>query len=393
MDTGKLNLSINQNNISIFSVISIGLSAMSGYMGLPFLIGFLTELNHLNGTQSGWLASADVSGLALASITAPWWLKKLADKQTIYICLLIVIVANVITPLISNFNLLILDRLIVGMAGGIIFTKSTVLLATSDNPERSIGFFTSASAFTMSFFLVFMPIIAKEFNQSTSLSFLAVLPTLCLLLVKYWPKITINHQESESESDNVSFTMPLFTILFCFALFAASVNIMWSFVERIGGEFNFSATDIGTTISLSNLFSMCGGLIAAKLGRRFGILIPILFGISIQIICLLILYLLNISISLWLFGCIFAVYFLFWSFIDVYQYSAMQKFEPSGKGVSMTPAFIAIGSAVGPLCASFAINGGSFLNSTPIAIFLSMLLLTAYILLFNKNKIISRFNV
>jgi predicted MFS family arabinose efflux permease len=376
-------LGIN-NNLTVFAVISIGLAAMSGYMGLPFLIGFLTELNQLNSTQSGLLASADVSGLALASITAPWWLKKLVNSRAIYICLLIVIVANVITPLITEFNLLILDRFVVGIAGGIVFTKSTVLLATSENPERSIGFFTSASAFIMSFFLVLMPIIAQEFNQSTSLSFLAFLPTLCLLLVRYWPKSLPNHQENDG--DSISFTMPLLTVLLCFALFAASVNIMWSFVERIGGEFDFSSSDIGITISLSNLFSMFGGLIAAKLGRRFGILAPIVFGVSIQIACLLILYLLNVSMSLWLFGCIFAVYFLFWSFIDVYQYSAMQKFEPSGKGVSMTPAFIALGSAVGPLFASLAINGESFINSTPIAISLALLLMSTYILLFYQNK-------
>ena len=227
-------------------------------------------------------------------------------------------------------------------------------------------------------------------NRSISLSFLALLPIICLLLVKYWPKLTINHLENED--DSVSFTVPLLTVLFCFSLFAASVNIMWSFVERIGGEFNFSATDIGTTISLSNLFSMCGGLIAAKLGRRFGIIVPIVFGVSIQVICLLILYLSNISISLWLFGCIFAVYFLFWSFIDVYQYSAMQKFEPSGKGVSMTPAFIAFGSAAGPLFASLAINGESFIYSTLIAISMSLLLVSVYVVLFNNKKAIRLLN-
>ena len=80
-----------------------------------------------------------------------------------------------------------------------------------------------------------------------------------------------------------------------------------------------------------------------------------------------------------------AIYYLI-----VYQYSAMQKFEPSGKGVSMTPAFIAFGSAVGPLCASFAINGDSFISSTPIAISLALLLMSTYILLFYKNK---RFSV
>jgi MFS family permease len=81
----------------------------------------LGDVLHLSATRTGILASADLTGIALTTATAPWWLRRVSWRRTVLASLLTFLLINLLCLAVRSFwpllCLRVLARLSAGAAG------------------------------------------------------------------------------------------------------------------------------------------------------------------------------------------------------------------------------------------------------------------------------------
>jgi|TARA_B110000240_G_scaffold24659_1_gene25049 predicted MFS family arabinose efflux permease len=362
--------------IQVLAVALLGVGALSAFMGLPYLVGLLSDKLQLTEQQSGWLVSADMIGICFISLLAPLWLRRFRWGVFTPFMLLIVVFVNAASAFTESYSTLILLRIIGGIAGGAIFTQAMVFLATGTHTERNIGIYAASATSWMCVCMIVMPLLSEQFGSVAGILFLAAIPLTCFVFLYWWPSEFVPDTASTPVSPQSLFSKPVCLALGCFILFTANVGILWGFVERIGAEYKFPTVELGQAIALANFISIGGGLIAASLGNRWGHFKPLAFALTIQAICLIIIAIYGGSFML--FTLVLSVYLLLWNFIDVFQISILMDVEPSGRAVGVVPAFISVGTALGPVIATLFMWGEGFSSVVVMAAILCGLTIATY---------------
>src|ERR1700682_5615093 len=66
------------------------------FLLLPSFVGALGDDLHLSTTRTGVLASADLTGIALVTATAPWWLRRVSWRRTVLASLTAFLLTNLV---------------------------------------------------------------------------------------------------------------------------------------------------------------------------------------------------------------------------------------------------------------------------------------------------------
>jgi hypothetical protein len=130
----------------------------------------------------------------------------------------------------------------------------------------------------------------------------------------------------------------------CFFFFF-NVGAVWTYVERMAALAGFSAVQIGNSLALGVAFGIPGALLASWCADRFGFLGPLAIGTAGTLAAL---WMLGEGTSLGAYATAVALYNFVWNFSLPFQYGAVNRVDPSGRGVAAAPAFHGAGVAIGP---------------------------------------------
>src|ERR1700675_2708165 len=64
------------------------------FMLLPSFVGALGDVLHLSANRTGLLGSADLAGIAIATATAPWWLRRVPWRAAVLASLTAFLLVN-----------------------------------------------------------------------------------------------------------------------------------------------------------------------------------------------------------------------------------------------------------------------------------------------------------
>jgi len=88
------------------------------FLLLPSFAGALGDVLHLSATRTGLLASADLTGIALTTATAPWWLRRVSWRRTVLASLLAFLPINFPCFAVRSFWRLRCLRVLAGLNAG-----------------------------------------------------------------------------------------------------------------------------------------------------------------------------------------------------------------------------------------------------------------------------------
>jgi hypothetical protein len=71
---------------SLVALLLVATVTEAMFLLLPSFVGALGDVLHLSATRTGLLASADLTGMALITATAPWWLRRVSWRRTVLAC-------------------------------------------------------------------------------------------------------------------------------------------------------------------------------------------------------------------------------------------------------------------------------------------------------------------
>ena len=346
----------NIHQDSILNAFFLSILATAGLfyvnLGGSFLSAFVDGLN-IQRDAAGFIVSANKYGAAFGGLLAAIFIKKLVWRKSAYILLLFLISIDIISSQISNANLLILIRFLHGSIGGFLVGIGLSVIARTSFPDKVFGMLMVVQYSFGSIGIFTVPRLVDAFGYSAVFFVLITFSVMTLLILPIIPD-----PEGKKVAVNKSGTLPfrakvlLSICLMSLFLFQASNMGVADFAFELGKDINLTNNEISNLLTIANVISISGGVLAYLIATRFGRTLPLLIGFSIAS---LFTYLLNFSENITIYFIANSVTGITWGFVIPYLLGLAATFDKYGQMAALAGFVSKIGLASGPLIASFLI--------------------------------------
>ena len=345
---------IHQDSILNAFFLSIFATAGLFYVNLggSFLSAFVDGLN-IQRDAAGFIVSANKYGAAFGGLLAAIFIKKLVWRKSAYILILLLISTDIISSQISNANLLIFIRFLHGSIGGFLVGIGLSVIARTSFPDKVFGMLMVVQYSFGSIGIFTVPRLVDAFGYSAVFFVLITFSIMPLLILPMIPdpaekKVAVNKSGKLSFRAKALLTVCLMSLF----LFQASNMGVADFAFELGKDIDLTNNEISNLLTIANVISISGGVLAYLIATRFCRTLPLLIGFSIAS---LFTYLLNFSENITIYFIANSVTGITWGFVIPYLLGLAATFDKYGQMAALAGFVSKIGLASGPLIASFLI--------------------------------------
>ena len=346
-------------------------TSLAIYYLLPILAGIFTETFGFSSRQTGMLLSADMTANTIAAFSARYWIHRCYWRRVFPFAVLLTVIPNLLCGMAESFEALLAYRYMAGLGAGTMVAFMYATISASVNPDREFAYAMALQVFVGALCLngaswLWMTWGAAPVFIMTGL--VALLPVICYHAIPRSNPLTGNTRSDKqlSKPSAVTDRTVLYGLL-AVGLFFASMNSIWSFMERLGDAEGFATDFIAITLSVSLLFSFAGALVPAWLAGRMKRIVPISFGYVWLFIAIYTVGQHPAAIAYFVALC---VYNFFYSFVIPFQNGWIASFDRDGRTVVLLPFMQGIGIAAGPVLAGLVIVDNQYANVIYISLFL-----------------------
>ncbi len=365
---GEIKMSMNSVSVAkdpiglLWSIIFFPAIAIAILVIAPTVVGEMVTKQGIALDQAGYIISGELAGMALATLPAYYWLRRVSTRRALYVAIiassLLSITAFFHTVSGMEYQTILVLRFLAGIANGTIMMICFTTMGGMNNPDRAFGLHTLGQLTLSAVGLAVLPLLFAKTGLQALYLMMAVAILLVIPMVKNFPelnKLTPQDIRPKSIEGNVLLeVLGLFGIF----LFYVSLSGVWTYAERIGVNAGIDQIAVGFVLSIATFFGIASAALSSFMGGRVNNLIPIIIGM------------LMLTLAVWLFSTeltyttyfITAAIFKFgWTFVLTFLLGLLAKIDVSGRLVMSTFMIIGIGLAIGPaLVAKFIGTEGNY---------------------------------
>jgi len=340
------------------SAYGVGLIAL---LALPVLVGATMSTLELNEAAVGLLYTGEFTGAALSSLLiSPLTGSRNRRTMAFWGCL-VAVLGNLASGLWCNYDMLLILRPLTGLGAGVALACGNATVTNAKDPSRMAGMMNFLFAALLVVLMVLLPAVNALWGLAAiyvTLALVMLLMSLSLLLMPQWAVGQLSVNTDSVDKGNPLLTVTGVATVTVFFLFALRDTMAWSFAERIGVSVGFTTAEVGTLLSVQGLIAVLGPLLAAVLGFRFGVKLPLLCGLVIAgSITFLVFYSSR-------YPDLYSTVILFWSagyfFCLSYLTAFAASLDLSGRIVAASGSALVLGIAVGPAVSGNFISYGGY---------------------------------
>lgn len=327
--------------IVIFAAIAPGI-----LMTAPAVAAQLASEWRLSPGHIGYLFSAELGAMSLATLPAWWWMSRLNWRRVALAAGVVFLLANLASAAASHYETLLLARFIASLAGGTLMILCISCAAGTANPSRVYAFWVLGQLLLGMVGLLILPGLFASFGLKVVYLILAAIMLCCLPLVAAFPP----RFQPMSASRRQPAVAPLRKLLAVLAVltFYISLSAVWTFIGTIGSAAGLTASQIGLVLAVATVFGILGAGGAALRGTQRPDRIAVWLGYGLLILSIVLL----ISHPLLLRFALAAVLFKFtWTFVLPFILARVAGLDNSGRLMNSINLVIGGGMAAGPALA------------------------------------------
>jgi predicted MFS family arabinose efflux permease len=321
----------------------------------PILLGELVEAKQVSLEGVGIVAMAEIVtlglGVVLGDALLPWSRLRLIT----IVAALLAAGLDLLTLLAAGDGAMTAVRAAAGLPEGILIWGATGVVVRTANPSRIAGIFFVAQTVAQAALgaLLANLVIPHSGWQGgfVTLGVLALLP--CLLAFRQPARLAPLAPPTVS-----GFRWSMATLLPLAVVFLqlATLGSFWAYLEPLGKAAGFDARAAQTLVAGVLAMQVAGGSVASFAVRRLAVM-PTLVVCSIVLAAVMttIHQLPGGSMLTFALGC--ALFGFVWLFMLPFHIGLAFRADASGRLASLVPAAQLLGSAFGPLTASFIVEG------------------------------------
>ena len=367
--TGGRAVAVNINSrMTLFAAFYMGIVGPEVFIVQPGIVQGFVEYLKFTEQQAGYIASAEMWGVALTTIVMTFLSSRVNWCQVFTFSLILVAASNLASLTTTEFYAFGAWRFLAGIGCGGLVSLSFAVIGLTDDPDRNFGYYIMWVLTYGALGLLVLPTAYSLVGMEGVIVFFALFPACGLLLVKYLPASGEEHVQVEADAVNLQGSFKALALVAMFSYFLAQ-GLVWAYLFLVGLSGGASEQQVANGLTLSQFMGIAGALTAALLGVRYGRAKPLTLAIVGSIIPLAFLFgpvdILVYTISV-------CVYNYAWNVTHPYLLASMASFDRTGKVVVYAVAFQMLGLALGPAVAATLVAPGDYSK----VIFLGMLLFT-----------------
>ena len=373
-------------NLRQFSACSvIGTVSFLPLLVLPAMVGVLVDEAALSESFAGWSASVNFFGFSLVALSMAFQMHRVDLRRMATASLAIALAADVISAyLAAPTAAFLLIRFITGSASGAAQIAALSAVARLDNAERGFGLLITLQFIVAALGCYILPVYSAELGATGMFLLFAACDLLALSLARHLPGRAIDEwtgTERRSER-SILFAAATLLALLGYGMFEAANTAQYTYLGRFGVALTFSDHEIGTALMFASLAGIPGALTIIVVGKRFGTIGPLAFGIAISILGLVIL----ISSGEFAWYLIAGICLGFaWAFCLPFIQTLMASLDPNGSALAAGASAASIGVAVGPGLAASVVEVGHYERVFMIAIALLIASMAGFFISIRKT--------
>lgn len=345
---------INQAS-AVIAAVCLSFISVSAFLVLPVFIGAVASDMGVSEQQLGFMASGIMTGSALSSILAVFWIRRVDWLQAAWISVGLLLVAHLGSLLVEDFLSLLALQCIAGLGGGAAYSLALTALSDNEHPDRCFGYSIAAQVSFQVIGMLLLPTIIERYGLNGVLTVFASLAFTGLMLLRFFPRAGLEIAPTPI-GDALFRPRVLAALAGCFFFFF-NVGALWTYVERMAVAAEFEPGYIGSALAVGVALGIPGALLAAWCGDRFSRVGPLAVGALGTVIAL---FLLQSGMSKLDYMLAVALYNFCWNFSLAFQYAAVNAADDTGRSVAAAPAFHGAGAAAGPGVAALFVTSSNF---------------------------------
>ncbi len=322
----------------------------------PLIVGGVIDDYGFSEKQAGLMASLEGAGMVAGIMLSTFWVRKVSWTVSLLGGLLIYAALNIASASITDFTLLVVTRMFVGLTAGSVFAIVCAAMGDNREPDRAFGIGQGIQGVMMAAIFAGAPMFMAGRDVGMVFYVLAGLSLAMLLCLPRFPCAGIEHVQSDDDVEK-AFVHLIWLGMIGGTLYYIAFFGFWAFVERIGADAGIDPDTINYALSASLVAAILGGFLAAIAGVRFGRAVPLIIVLLGQVTVLL---LLRGDFSVSMFYVATSTCQFLYIIATCYLLGAIAVMDHNGKYVVLMNGFLAIGAAMGPSIAAAMITDDSY---------------------------------
>lgn len=340
-DNNKLDVNDTR---SVGSIIYLAVVGVCVFIVQPGFVQGLVDSLGLTPEQAGYIASAEMWGLAATTIALNFFASRFDWQKLTFWFLTIAVIGNLASIGQQDPVTLGIIRTVTGIGLGGMISLPFAMMGLTKNPDRNFGFIVTWVLIYGALGLFAMPVALDTVKLDGVLVFFALFCGVGIFLIRFLPKRAGDHVEEHQLTDHFSPGVKAATLL-AILIFNSAIGIVWAYLFLVGTNASIAEQSVANVLTVSQFLGVAGAFIAAMLAARIGRFIPL----SVAVLgCGAGIALLLNNVTYFIYS--FAVYLFnfLWNVAQPYLLAVMASFADGGKMIVRGVALQMVGFAVGP---------------------------------------------
>jgi predicted MFS family arabinose efflux permease len=338
----------------------------------PVVTGAIVSAFGFSNAQVGQLIGMPMFAAGLINLSQIFWLRRVRNWQfALYFVMSGMVLGFVLAAFSASYTPLLFAFIFMGFAVGGVYGICMTLIGDSNDPDRGYGGAQLAQVvFSAPLMFAIPAFLFPRFGFSGLMFVLAVLPFLCLFLVRLVPEKglfnstnpgLVEESQTHRTAGPASLKVENSTLALVFGIVAAVLLFqgytgIWVFAERIGSEIGLQAITIGSILTFASVAGGFSTLIPIVCGDRFGRVKPTAIGVLAFVSGAM---LLQVTGSL-AYAAACSLLSIAYAICAPYMLAQLSASDESGRYTASMPAIIVIASGIGPIISGWLYSDSYF---------------------------------
>ena len=357
MSINNKSLAVDVNSPkSLFAAIYLSVIGAAVFIVQPGFVQGLVEIYGFSEQQAGYIASAEIWGLAITTVVLALGGHKVSWRMILKSSILLFAAGNIASMLVQEFTLFSSMRFLAGLGSGGLVSLTFTIIGLTQRADHNFGYLIMGVLTYGALGLWIMPWALDTVGMQGVIIFFALFGLSGWPCVAHLPDSGQEHLQVESDAVDLPGALRWFAIIAMFTYFFAQ-GVIWAYLFLIGLNGGVSEQGVANGLMLSQFLGIAGAFVPAMIGNRFGRIMPLTVGIIGGSV---VLYALYGQFTAMIYAVTVCVYNFFWNMSHPFLLGAMASFDRHGRVVVYAVAAQMLGLAVGPAFAATLLDGGDY---------------------------------
>lgn len=354
-DSGSLSVDVN-SNVALLSAIYLSIIGAAVFIVQPGFVQGLVEFYGFDEQQAGYIASAEIWGLALTTVVLALGGHNYSWQRIFRISICLFVAGNLASTLTDELFAFSVLRFITGLGSGGLVSLTFTIIGLTRLPDRNFGLLIMGVLTYGALGLWAFPAALALVGLKGIIIFFAIFGASGWLCLAHVPDSGEEHLQVEEDAVDLAGTFRILAILAMFTYFFAQ-GVIWAYLFLIGLNGGVDEQGVANGLMISQFLGIAGAFVAAMAGRRFGRAWPLAVGVLGGAVVLTALF---GQFTAMVYAITVCVYNFAWNMTHPFLLGAMASFDRHGRVVVYAVAAQMLGLAVGPAFAANLLGDGNY---------------------------------